>query len=56
MAVLRRVINIFFAEADEELSLAFFLVYLSSRVSGFPNGGLKRKKATQHFEHSHGGH
>lgn len=55
VAVLGRVINIFFAEADVELALAFFPVYLSSRVR-FPNGGLERKKATKHFEHSHGGH
>lgn len=38
-----RVINIFFTEADVELALAF-PVYLASKVSGFSNGGLKRKR------------
>ena len=55
MVVPRRVINIFFVEADVELALAF-PVYLASRVSGFSNGGLKRKKATKHFEYPHGSH
>ena len=45
VAVPRRVINIFFLEADVELARAF-LLYLVSRVSGFSNGGLKRKRLT----------
>lgn len=42
VAIPRQIINIFFAEADVELVLAF-PVYLAGRVSGFSNGGLKRK-------------
>lgn len=43
MAVPRRVINIFFGEADVELALAF-PAYLGGRVNGFSNRGLKRKR------------
>lgn len=54
VAIPRRAINKCFAEADVELSLAF-PVCLAGRVSGFSNGGLKRKWLSSLLSHSHGG-